>query len=244
MPTLAEAIEHIRMGDQEQGRLILEEILEEDENNEEVWLWLSSVVESDEDREICLENVLALNPNNEVAKKGLEALRTGTFNISQLLGDVIEDEFEEEKPRHGSTFIDDFLVTDDDDLDDDLVFPGSGSKPRAKAKTKAKGGGLNVKAIVLGVLVLLLILVLGGVGAAYFFLIDGGGGGDTPSIESPAGQETPTAPQEAPPTDTPTPTPTDTPTATSTSSLQLPTAAPTLTPSPRATQVVSPTPNR
>ncbi len=85
MPTLDEAVEYIRMGDKETGRQMLEEILETDENNEEIWLWLSSVVETDEDREICLENVLALDPDNIVAQKGLEALQSGTFNVNDLL---------------------------------------------------------------------------------------------------------------------------------------------------------------
>ena len=105
MPTLDEAIEYIRMGNREEGRQILEEILESDEGNEEVWLWLSSVVDSDEDREICLENVLALNPDNIVAQKGLEALQSGTFNVSDLLSDVLEEDQEEEEV----SFIDDFI---------------------------------------------------------------------------------------------------------------------------------------
>ena len=69
MPTLDDAINAIRAGNREEGRQILEEVLETDESNEDVWLWLSSVVETDEDREICLENVLALNPDNVVARQ-------------------------------------------------------------------------------------------------------------------------------------------------------------------------------
>ena len=58
MSTLDEAIQVIRAGNREEGRRLLEEILESNENDEQVWLWLTSVVDDDEDREVCLENVL------------------------------------------------------------------------------------------------------------------------------------------------------------------------------------------
>ena len=67
MPMLDDAIQAIRMGDKDEGRRLLEEILESDESNEDVWLWLTTVVDTDEDREVCLENVLALNANNAQA---------------------------------------------------------------------------------------------------------------------------------------------------------------------------------
>jgi tetratricopeptide (TPR) repeat protein len=49
-------------------------LLELDENNEQAWLWLSGVVDDDADRRVCLENVLALNPNQTAARKGLAKL--------------------------------------------------------------------------------------------------------------------------------------------------------------------------
>lgn len=241
MPTLEEAIQAIRMGDREEGRQMLEEILEVDENNEEVWLWLSSVVDTDEDREICLENVLALNPDNIVAQKGLEALQSGSFNVNELLGDVLEEEDEFAEEVGEKTFLDDFMAAEGEVEDEDLVFPES------TGLGQQKSGGINVRMIILGVLVLVLLLVLAGLGAAYFIFL--GGGGDTTPVESPPAQTTPAeAPggsgtEQATATPTPTPGPTDTPTATATSALQLPTPRPTNTPSPTATQVVSPTPS-
>ncbi len=38
------------------------------------WLWLSGVVETDEECQICLENVLVINPENISARRGLESL--------------------------------------------------------------------------------------------------------------------------------------------------------------------------
>src|ERR1051325_10119992 len=106
MANLNEAIRLIRMGQREEGRQMLEEILEADESNEDVWLWLSAVVDNDEDREICLENVLAIDPNHAAAQRGLASLRAGRFNVNEMLGDLLEDE-DEDQP---TTFIDDFMV--------------------------------------------------------------------------------------------------------------------------------------
>ncbi len=49
-------------------------VLRADERNELAWLWLSGVVKTTEDRRICLENVLAINPENTTARWGLEKL--------------------------------------------------------------------------------------------------------------------------------------------------------------------------
>jgi hypothetical protein len=63
-----------KAGDAERAYELLLKVVEVDEYNEQAWLWLSSVVESDADREVCLENVLAINPDNKLAKAGLEHL--------------------------------------------------------------------------------------------------------------------------------------------------------------------------
>lgn len=61
-------------GNRSEAREIFLAIVEEDQDNEQAWLWLSSVVDSDEDRRISLENVLVINPENSAAKRGLEQL--------------------------------------------------------------------------------------------------------------------------------------------------------------------------
>jgi hypothetical protein len=42
---------------------------------EQAWLWLSGVVDQDEQRLFCLDNVLRINPQNEPAKRGAGMLR-------------------------------------------------------------------------------------------------------------------------------------------------------------------------
>jgi hypothetical protein len=226
MPTLEDAINAIRTGDREEGRQILEEILETDESNEDVWLWLSSVVDSDEDREICLENVLALNPDNVVAQRGLEALRSGTFNVHDIVREAARDE-EEAEAVSKATFLDEF--TSASEAREEFEFPST-MKPRKRA---AKGAGLNVRMIVLLLVGLCVVLALG-TAAVYNLFLSGGDG--EPVQEVPVEVEQP----EATPTETPTPMPTSTPTVTNTP-FRLPTSEPTELPTPTATPVVSPT---
>lgn len=63
-----------KAGKREKAHQLLLKIVEQDEQNETAWLWLSGTVQTKEDRQICLENVLAINPHNEIAKKGLKKL--------------------------------------------------------------------------------------------------------------------------------------------------------------------------
>ncbi len=71
---LRAGITAVKTGNLKQGRELLEAVLAADERNEMAWLWLSGAVETDEERQICLENVLTINPENGLAQKGLAKL--------------------------------------------------------------------------------------------------------------------------------------------------------------------------
>lgn len=58
-------------GDKETARDLLLKVVEADERNEEAWLWLSGAVDDLEDRQVALENVLEINPDNEYARLGM-----------------------------------------------------------------------------------------------------------------------------------------------------------------------------
>ncbi|MFB0534565.1 MAG: tetratricopeptide repeat protein [Anaerolineae bacterium] len=72
---LHEGIAAAKAGQRDRARELLMHVVEQDEENALAWLWLSGVVDSLDDREICLENVLALDPDNDVARKGLAFVR-------------------------------------------------------------------------------------------------------------------------------------------------------------------------
>jgi tetratricopeptide (TPR) repeat protein len=71
---LEDAIAAARRGERAKAREQLTRVLRYDQKNEEAWLWMSSVVESDRERIFCLNSVLKLNPNNKTAKRGLALL--------------------------------------------------------------------------------------------------------------------------------------------------------------------------
>jgi CheY-like chemotaxis protein len=57
------------------ARQFFEEAIKNDGENELAWLWLASVTEGIERKKACLEKVLEINPNNEIAKSSLEAIK-------------------------------------------------------------------------------------------------------------------------------------------------------------------------
>ena len=71
---LQKGIALAKAGRHEEARELLLQVIDQDERNETAWLWISGVVDNDEDRGIALENVLQINPNNEWAKRGLQIL--------------------------------------------------------------------------------------------------------------------------------------------------------------------------
>lgn len=61
-------------GDRERARELLLRVVEANEEIEEAWLWLSGAVDDPDDQRTALENVLALNPQNQYALYGLDVL--------------------------------------------------------------------------------------------------------------------------------------------------------------------------
>lgn len=68
------AVNAFKSGNKSEARTLLERAIEIEEMNEKAWLWLSAVVDTPEEQQTCLENVLVINPNNERAKQGLLSL--------------------------------------------------------------------------------------------------------------------------------------------------------------------------
>jgi tetratricopeptide (TPR) repeat protein len=75
---LQRGIEAARAQRADEARALFLQVVQLDEQNEQAWLWLSGVVESFNDKRVCLENVLALNPANQRARAGLRWLNERT----------------------------------------------------------------------------------------------------------------------------------------------------------------------
>lgn len=67
-------IKALKSGDRDKANQLLMQAVQQDEGNEKAWLWLSGAVKTKEERRICLENVLTINPDNAMAQKGLTKL--------------------------------------------------------------------------------------------------------------------------------------------------------------------------
>ena len=69
-----EGKEAAKRGDQARAHELFRRAVEIDPYHEQIWLWLASVVETDDDRRVCFENVLALNPTHPAAHQQLHLL--------------------------------------------------------------------------------------------------------------------------------------------------------------------------
>ncbi len=72
---LTDGLAAAKAGKRAEARDLLLRVVQIDEDNGEAWLWLSRVVTTLEDREVCFENVLTLDPENEAARRGLAEVR-------------------------------------------------------------------------------------------------------------------------------------------------------------------------
>ncbi len=73
-----EGVAAIRAGDKQTGREKLTQVVERDQLHEEAWMWLGDAVEERDERIVCLENALTINPRNEAVRRRLEALGVET----------------------------------------------------------------------------------------------------------------------------------------------------------------------
>lgn len=81
---LQEGMTAVKEGQSEKARLLLLKVVDADEDNESGWLWLSQVVADEDDKRTCLENVLALNPENGAARRMLVNMDNGATAVAPV----------------------------------------------------------------------------------------------------------------------------------------------------------------
>lgn len=72
---LLDAIEMVEDNQRAEAREILRGLIQEDNDWEEAWLWMSVAVDSIDQSSVCLDNVLRINPENTLAASALYRLR-------------------------------------------------------------------------------------------------------------------------------------------------------------------------
>jgi hypothetical protein len=87
---MEQAIAHVNSGDLEQGRALLERVLEQDPQNDQAWVWLSGCVEGEMQRRICLQQALKANPENQAALDGMKLLEGELVQASDVPPSLLE----------------------------------------------------------------------------------------------------------------------------------------------------------
>ena len=72
---LLDAIELVKADRHAEARHLLRDLIGEDNNFEDAWLWMSVAVDSLDQSSICLDNVLRVNPKNVEAAGALYRIR-------------------------------------------------------------------------------------------------------------------------------------------------------------------------
>ncbi len=72
---LLDAIDLLKDDRREDAVRLLRELIQEDNNFEDAWLWMSVAVESLDQSAICLDNALRINPDNADAARALYRIR-------------------------------------------------------------------------------------------------------------------------------------------------------------------------
>jgi len=72
---LLDAIELVKANRRREARVVLRDLIQEDNDFEDAWLWMSVAVDSLDQSSICLDNVLRVNPKNTEAAGALYRIR-------------------------------------------------------------------------------------------------------------------------------------------------------------------------
>jgi hypothetical protein len=80
---LLDAIELIKADRRAEACAVLRELIHEDGNFEEAWLWMAVAVDSLDQSSLCLDNVLRVNPKNGKAAGALYRIREPELLLEQ-----------------------------------------------------------------------------------------------------------------------------------------------------------------
>ncbi len=86
---LQEGVAAAKAGQVDRARFLLLEVVEKDQTNEAAWFWLYQLFDRNDDKCICLENLVTINPRNEWARaellkyQGSAAFKSGTQSEQQ-----------------------------------------------------------------------------------------------------------------------------------------------------------------
>jgi hypothetical protein len=68
------AITAAKAGNKRPARLMFEQVLKQDKNNERAMMWMAKISDNKDERREWLQRVLGVNPNNEAARDALKKM--------------------------------------------------------------------------------------------------------------------------------------------------------------------------
>jgi hypothetical protein len=83
-----DAVELVKADQRREAIVILRELIREDNDFEDAWLWMSVAVDSLDQSSICLDNVLRVNPANYNAATALHRIRSPEMAMEKLRGRI------------------------------------------------------------------------------------------------------------------------------------------------------------
>jgi hypothetical protein len=92
-----QAVQAAQSGQRSKAQVILRRVVEVEPANEQGWLWLSGVVDSDQERIRCLRRVLEINPDHPAAIRGLKKLAPGYLESLQAEEQALQEQLAQEK---------------------------------------------------------------------------------------------------------------------------------------------------
>lgn len=85
---LMDAVELVKTDRRREAISILRDLIREDNDFEDAWLWMSVAVESLDQSSICLDNVLRVNPGNFNAATALYRIRSPEMEMEKRRGRI------------------------------------------------------------------------------------------------------------------------------------------------------------
>lgn len=80
---LLDAIDLIKADKREEARVLLRDLIRDNADFEDAWLWMSLAVDSLDQSAVCLDNALRINPGNVAAAGALYRLRSSEIESAK-----------------------------------------------------------------------------------------------------------------------------------------------------------------
>jgi thioredoxin-like negative regulator of GroEL len=81
-----QGISALKAGDKQNAKKLLHLAIQNNPKDIQAWLWLSGAVDTNQERAECLQEILKLDPNNQVATRGLaQLIAQGAVNLQAIV---------------------------------------------------------------------------------------------------------------------------------------------------------------